>query len=90
MLVVALFALLILARRTERPRPVAHEIAADVQNAESLLELARLLRSDRRLYVRGIARLDLLLIDGTGPVFTDRRGEALARELELARSALSA
>ena len=37
------------------------------ENADALLELAALLRSDRRLYVRGIARLDLLLIDGAGP-----------------------
>lgn len=59
------------------------------ENADALLELAALLRSDRRLYVRGIARLDLLLIDGAGPAFTDRRGEALARELELARAALA-
>ena len=60
------------------------------ENAGALWELATLLRSDRRLYVRGIARLDLLLIDGAGPAFTDRRGEALARELELARAALAA
>jgi hypothetical protein len=60
------------------------------ENRDALLELAGLLRSDRRLYVRGVARLDLLLIDGAGPVFADRRGEALARALELAREALAA
>jgi hypothetical protein len=33
--------------------------------------------------------LELMLSDGTGPAYTDRRGEGLARELDLARAALA-
>jgi tRNA A-37 threonylcarbamoyl transferase component Bud32/tetratricopeptide (TPR) repeat protein len=36
-LVLALVGLVVLARRTEKPKPVPHEIAVDVQNAEALL-----------------------------------------------------
>jgi hypothetical protein len=64
-------------------RPAARE------NREQLLALASLLRSDRRLYARGVAQLELVVIDGTGPAYRDHRGEALARELELARAALA-
>jgi hypothetical protein len=82
-----------LALAPERPPSATRTLpshAALRENREALLDLAGLLRGDRRLYVRGIARLDLLLIDGAGPAFTDRRGEALARALQLAREALAA
>jgi hypothetical protein len=53
-----------------------------------LLELAGTLRKGSLLYARGIAMLELVLIDGTGPAYTDARGEALARQLELAGASL--
>jgi hypothetical protein len=68
---------------------VAPSHPATRENREELLALASLLRSDRRVYVRGIAQLHLVVIDGTGPAYRDRRGEALARELALARAALA-
>jgi hypothetical protein len=53
-----------------------------------LLELASTLRRGGLLYARGIAILELVLIDGRGPAYTDTRGEGLARQLELAGAAL--
>ncbi len=53
-----------------------------------LLELAATLRKGGLLYARGIAILELVLIDGTGPAYTDARGEALARQLKLAGAGL--
>jgi hypothetical protein len=57
-------------------------------NRSALLELAGRLRSGGLLYARGIAMLELVLIDGTGPTYTDARGEGLARQLELAGASL--
>lgn len=57
-------------------------------NRFALLDLAGTLRKGGLLYARGIAILELVLIDGTGPAYTDPRGEALARELELAGASL--
>src|SRR5947209_3640618 len=57
-------------------------------NRERLLDLAALLRRSGPLYAQGVAMLELVLIDGCGPAYTDRRGEALTRELELARLSL--
>ena len=51
-------------------------------NRPALLDLAAQLRRPGALYVRGIAAARLMLVDGTGPMYTDRRGEALAAELE--------
>ena len=53
-------------------------------NRFTLLHLAATLRTGGLLYARGIAILELVLIDGTGPAYTDARGEGLARQLELA------
>ncbi len=53
-------------------------------NRFALLGLAATLRRGGLLYARGIAILELVLIDGTGPAYTDARGEGLARQLELA------
>jgi hypothetical protein len=57
-------------------------------NRTVLLELATTLRKGGLLYARGIAMLELVLIDGSGPAYTDARGEGLARELELAGARL--
>jgi hypothetical protein len=57
-------------------------------NRARLIELAATLRRGGPLYARGIAILELVLIDGTGPAYTDARGEGLARQLELAGASL--
>jgi hypothetical protein len=62
--------------------------AAVLANASELDALAMLLASERPLYARGLALLNGLLTDGSGPAF---RGDAtaLARALADARSALT-
>jgi hypothetical protein len=75
--------------RSHRRFEVVPSHAAVGVNRERLLELAAWLRRDRPLYARGIAALRLLLVDGTGPVYTDPCGDALRRELERARAALA-
>jgi hypothetical protein len=57
-------------------------------NRARLLDLAGTLRKGGLLYARGIAILELVLIDGTGPAYTDPRGEGLARQLDLAGASL--
>jgi len=73
---------------TSRVRVSPSRLAVHANRAE-LLELAATLRREDPLYARGIAALELLVTDGTGPMYTDRRGEALARQLQLARAGLS-
>lgn len=68
-----------------RAMPRRQSIAA---NRGELMRLAHTLRSGGLLYARGIAILELVLIDGTGPAYTDARGEGLARQLELAGATL--
>jgi hypothetical protein len=63
--------------------------AAVRANRAQLMDLAALLRHGGLVYARGIAILELVLIDGTGPAYTDRRGEGLARQLQLAAEGLS-
>jgi hypothetical protein len=65
------------------PNPVATHA-----NHAALQQLADLLRSEAPLQVRGLARLQIALTDGTGPLYTDRDGRALARELERVQAAL--
>ena len=57
-------------------------------NRQRVLDLAARLRRGGLLYARGIAILELVLIDGTGPAYTDAWGEGLARQLELAGASL--
>ena len=57
-------------------------------NRPKLLELAGVLRQGGLLYARGIAILELVLIDGSGPAYSDPRGEGLARQLQLACAGL--
>jgi hypothetical protein len=64
-----------------------HPAAVDV-NRDGLLQLADLLRGEETLHVRGLARLQIALTDGTGPLYTDRDGRALTRELEQVQAAL--
>jgi hypothetical protein len=67
-------------------RPLRAAVRA---NRAQLLELAATLRGNRLLYARGIAILELVLIDGTGPAYCDPHGEGLARELQLAADSLT-
>lgn len=62
---------------------------AVLANASDLDALAMLLTSETPLYARGLALLNALLTDGTGPAY---RGDAaaLSRALSDARSALAA
>lgn len=62
--------------------------AAVAPNRSALLDLAARVRSDGPAYVRGLAAARLLVTDGTGPAYTDRRGEGLAREIELVSAGL--
>ena len=63
--------------------------AAILGNRSELLELAGMLRRDRPLHGRGVAMLNIILTDGTGPAYTDRRGAALTRQLQIARASLT-
>jgi hypothetical protein len=64
-----------------------HPAAARV-NREGLEQLAALLRDDGPVYVRGLARLQVALSDGAGPIYNDRDGRALAREIRRVHAAL--
>ena len=57
-------------------------------NRTQLMDLAGTLRRGGLLYARGIAILELVLIDGSGPAYSDARGEGLARQLQLAAAGL--
>jgi hypothetical protein len=58
-------------------------------NAEELRALAELLRGPSPVYAQGVAMLRILVTDGTGPVYTDRDGRALAARLFGARRAIA-
>ena len=76
----------------DRPRSRVHTLplrGAVRPNQEALLELARTLRHPQLYYARGIAMLELILADGTGPAYTDPTGEGLARQLALAVQGLT-
>ena len=60
-----------------------------LDNRSELLELAETLRNDRPLYARGVAMLNLILTDATGPAYTDRRSNALTHQLQIARDSLT-
>jgi len=65
------------------PHPVAIH-----GNHDALQRLAELLRGEAPLSVQGLARLQIALTDGAGPLYTDRHGLALALELEQVQAAL--
>jgi len=56
-------------------------------NAKELRALAALLRGSTPMSARGVAMLRTLVVDGTGPAYTDRHGSALAHQLRTARTA---
>ena len=81
-----------LAFTAERPRRHAQTLplqGAVRLNQESLIALARTLRREPLSYAHGIAMLELILWDGTGPGYTDPSGERLARQLALAAQGLT-
>jgi hypothetical protein len=80
----ALERLVLTADAHRGPFRVAPRRAAVSANRQALFDLASRLRKGGPLYARGIAILELVLIDGTGPAYRDARGEGLARQLELA------
>ena len=84
----ALERLALTARRRPSRTWVAPSPTAVAANREALLELAAVLRACRPVYAGGVATLELVLRDGSGPVYTDRRGEGLAAELACARGQL--
>jgi hypothetical protein len=61
---------------------------AIAENAEELRALAALLRGPSPVYAQGVAMLRVLVSDGTGPVYTDNDGGALAAQLFGARRAI--
>lgn len=63
--------------------------SALLANASLLRELAGVLRGPAPLYVRGIAMVQRLLTDGTGPMYTSRDGAALERVLRKARAGVA-
>lgn len=63
--------------------------AATRLNRPTLLEVAEELRDPGVLYVSGIAAARALITDGSGPLYTDRRGEALAAALREVRTLLA-
>jgi hypothetical protein len=58
-------------------------------NQEALLQLAQTLRHGRASYAHGIAMLELVLVDGTGPAYTDPSGKGLMRQLASAAQGLT-
>lgn len=81
-----------LARSADEPHGRSRILpsrAAVLRNRSDLLELAGTLRSDVPLYARGLAMLNVILTDGTGVTYTDRRGHALTRQLAIVRAALA-
>lgn len=57
-------------------------------NRSGLHELAATLRAPGPVYARGVAGVRAMLRDGAGPLYADRHGEALARELQAVASGL--
>ncbi|HET9103655.1 MAG TPA: hypothetical protein VFN55_09900 [Solirubrobacteraceae bacterium] len=57
-------------------------------NRDRMLDLVSVLCSPRPVYARGMATLELVVRDGTGPAYADRHGEWLAAELVRARREL--
>jgi hypothetical protein len=75
-------------RHSRSRRRLAPPRAAVDANAETLSELAALLRSGAPLYARGLARVAMLITDGTGPLYARCDDAALAAALRAARAAL--
>lgn len=68
------------------PIPIARREI--LQLRPSLLGLAAYLRTDRPVYAQGVARLWVLLTDGTSPVYAPRPGRRLHHAIQAAAEAL--
>jgi hypothetical protein len=80
------------ASTVDRPRSRVQTLplrGAVRPNQESLIALAQTLRREPLSYAHGIAMLELVLADGTGPAYTDPSGEMLGRQLALAARGLT-
>jgi hypothetical protein len=84
----ALESLLAAAQGPPRRRRMVPRRDPLLAHAAELRELAALLRADRLLYARGIAILDQLVSDGTGPAYFGGDDD-LERQLHDARAALN-
>ena len=80
LLAAALGGLLLAAREGPRISRVTPNRSAVLTNEESMRELARRVDSPETVYARGLARLERLLSDASGPAF-DGSAAALAAEL---------
>lgn len=76
------------AERAPSRVTVAPARAAVTANRDELRCLAATLRGPSPVYARGIAELVVLLGDGTGPAYCDRRGDALASRVRRVQTAL--
>jgi hypothetical protein len=72
-------------RRRARTLPLP---SAVTPNQDSLIDLARRLRHGGVSYAQGLAMLELVLRDGTGPAYTDPSGDGLAHQLAWAAAGL--
>ncbi len=80
--------LLLAARERPRITRVPLDRSALLRNETALRELARRVDSREPLYARGLARLELMLGDASGPAFRGGTGE-LAAEIERVHAELS-
>jgi hypothetical protein len=87
-LAAALGGLLLAAERAPRISRVSPNRNALRRHETAVRELARRVESDQTVYARGLARLERLLSDSTGPAFRGGAGE-LAAELERIEADLS-
>ncbi|MGZ4243931.1 MAG: hypothetical protein ACXVSE_06545 [Solirubrobacteraceae bacterium] len=87
-LAAALEHLALTADAPPRPFRTAPRRGAVEANRAALMELAATLRAGGLLYARGVAILELVMIDGSGPAYSDAHGEGLARQLALAGAGL--
>ncbi|HXB14697.1 MAG TPA: hypothetical protein VNV44_03030 [Solirubrobacteraceae bacterium] len=88
LLAAAIGGLLLAAERGPRAGRVTPSRSALLRNEASARELARRVDSTATLYARGLARLELLITDSTGPAWDGGPGE-LAAELERIETELS-
>jgi hypothetical protein len=72
-------------RRRVQTLPLPGAVRA---NQDALIELARMLRQREVSYAQGVAMVELILRDGTGPAYTDPSGEGLAHQLARAAAGL--
>jgi hypothetical protein len=88
LLAAAVGGLLLDARQRPRISRVPTDRGALLRNEGALRDLARRVDSREPVYARGLARLERMLSDATGPAFRDGGGE-LSAEIERVQDELS-